>query len=767
MAALSIPDAGLVVQHALRNPSPDIHPSQVIQLDLVDTLTKDLVRSLKNNDTVQLRCGKKPTVQFGKKSVPLDSTAATFPSEVYTKDSAHDDVLYFSGRLSHILEVQKAEEDTAGSNEALAALENTLKSIQEQRASNETSIIGSKGGAKSLRDNKVSPLLGQNASLRKDFDHLMARSTPSSPFLSANYSPRMGPTSTSLGAGVSVKDQVRLDAIKIPLIHLLAIRPLTSRGVAEKLRAPRDEVEKILEKVARDTSVGDGRKELKEKSYRELNVHKFNYRTSEDRQSAIANAITAYDRIRVDKKDPLWQLLLPEQERGKGKCLSKLNFDKPAQVPSHATPRPGDDGNDNKVDVSDREAGKTKAKKEIVATQKRPKEKSTTARPPTKADVAGVPRTKEPSGKQIRSEGKFKSSERIEDSDEEADVMEGLITKPKAISSAAGKAGAASITKRKPGQEPSKSLTSSQATSPPKRNVDKTSPLHKTSLSSSSSGSSGNEKPRLNANSEGSRSLKPQARSDQSVTSASHISPRPRHNSSPQKPSPLGSSPPTTSTDVENSSSSKASNQSSAPSSPPSDTDMPPSKQNNKYSPVISSDKSGNLSRGRSPVRRKADMADDGRAPKRKAEAASNVDRPAKRQQQEPSPAQRNNKTLSNGATPNASKALQKGASKRQNSDSNSSHCSSPEKPRLKREDVIQDARLFQKYYKRYKDLYDRISSVSEGERVDKDMDDLWKMHKRLKEMKADIWGNWDRVERVVKVTDKIEKPMRQAVVAG
>jgi hypothetical protein len=165
-------------------------------------------------------------------------------------------------------------------------------------------------------------------------------------------------------------------------------------------------------------------------------------------------------------------------------------------------------------------------------------------------------------------------------------------------------------------------------------------------------------------------------------------------------------------------------------------------------------------------VRRKADVADDGRAPKRKAEAATNDDRPSKRQQHEPSPAQKSIKTLSNGTTSNASTVLQRVAPARQHSDSTSSHCSSPEKPRPKREDVIQDARLFQKYYKRYKDLYDRISSVSEKERDDKDMGDLWKMHKRLKEMKADIWGNWDKVEKVAKVNDKIDKPMRQAIVA-
>jgi len=753
MATLNIPEKGLVVQHDSRTSSPDRHPSQVIQLDLVENLTKDLLRSLKNNEPVRLRCGKNPVVQVGKKSIPLASTATTFPSEIYSNDPDNHNTLYFSGKLSHSLEVRKAEEDTAGADEALVALESTLKSIQEQRASNETSIIGSKGN----RDTKVSPLLSQNASLRRDFNHLVPQSsTPSSPFLSANYSPRLGPTS----AGVSPKDQVRMDAIRIPLIHLLAIRPLTSRGVAEKLRAPRDEVEKILEKVARDTQIGDGRKELKEKSYRELNVYKFNYRTPEDRQSAIANAITAYDRIRVDKKDPLWQLLLPENERGKGKCLSKLNFDKPAQVPSHATPRPGDDGNESKADVSDREPSKLKAKKEIATTQRKPKDKPAPARATAKADTSVPARPKDVSTKQTKPDGKFKSSERIEDSDEEADAAEAVVAKPKARPTATSKTSAAASAKRKSGQELSKPSTPAHIISPPKKTI------HKTSLSASSSGSgsgsgSGNERPRINPSSDVSKALKPQSRPDSSITSNSRISPRPRHNSSPQKPSPLGSSPPTTSTDVENSSSSKASNQSSAPSSPPSGTDMPHAKQqkNNKYSPVIASDKPGNLSRGRSPVRRKAEMVEDGRPTKRKAEAASNDDRPSKRPQHE--------KTLTNGTTLNAANKPQRATPVRQNSDSNSSHCSSPEKPRPKREDVIQDARRFQKYYKRYKDLHDRISSVSEKDRDDKDMEDLWKMHKRLKEMKADIWGNWDKVEKVSKMNDKIDKPMRQAVAAA
>lgn len=77
-----------------------------------------------------------------------------------------------------------------------------------------------------------------------------------------------------------------------------------------------------------------------------------------------------------------------------------------------------------------------------------------------------------------------------------------------------------------------------------------------------------------------------------------------------------------------------------------------------------------------------------------------------------------------------------------------SERSSSPEKPGINRDDIIEDARRFQKYYRRYKDLYDRISQLDEKERDDKDMVDLWKMHKRLKEMKADIWVNWDKVDK-------------------
>ncbi|KIV95786.1 hypothetical protein PV10_03400 [Exophiala mesophila] len=752
MASWKPPSTGVLLRHDTKATNAEDAPTQVIRLDLGDSATKDLLRSLRQNEPVRLRGGKKPTVQIGKKSVTLETSAVNFPSELYSASSSDSGHLYFSGKLSHTLEVQKAEEVTAKSDEALAALESTLKSIQEQRASNETSIIGSKSDKRN--DKGVSPLLSQNSSLRKD--HLLAginRSTPSSPFLSASYSPRQGPTSAPLASGVSSKDQIRLDAIRKPLIHLLAIKPLTSRGVAEKLRAPRDDVEKVLDKVARDTKVGDGRKELKEKSYRELDVFEFRYRTDDDRQAAINNAITVFDRTRVDKKDPLWQLLLPKEERGQGKCLSRLNFEKPPPVPSHATPRPTDDGSDTKPETSDREQANNKTKKNTATPLKKAKEKSIVSRVNAKADTTKSPRSKDTVAKPAKSEGKFKSSERIEDSDEEAEAAEVEVVKAKPIAAAR-----ASVNPRKNAEQESSRPLSSNPTSTTKT-------LHKSSLSSSSSSSySGNEKARPAA-SASTKSLKT-GNAAESTSSMSRISPRPRHGISPQKPSPLGSSPPTTSTDVSNSGpSSKASNQSSAPSSPPSDSDIPKPKQqtSNKYSPVIKSDhtKSRNTPRGGSPLRTKAETANAGRPSKRKTDVED--DRPSKRQQTANFTPHTQAKSMpdDSGAYPS-----RPSAPIRQSSDAGSVRSSSPEKRIPRRADVIVDAKRFQKYYRKYKDLHERISSVDEKDRDPEDMSNLWRMHKRLTEMKADIWGNWDKVEKISKM-GKVDKAVRHAVAVG
>jgi RNA polymerase II elongation factor ELL len=729
MAPFNIPPDGVVVRHGSKDDPNSKQTTPVVRLDLIESVTKDILRALTNNEQVRLRCGKKPVVQFGKKTISLQSSVDSFPSEIFTKSTKHASPLYFTGKASHRLEVRQAEEDTAKADGALATLESTLKSIQEERASNETSLKEGTGhGAKKAI--KRSPLLGQGSALRKEhFLGSLNRSTPGSPFLNTSYSPRLGPTSVPLGGGLSAKDRVRLDAIRIPMVHLLAVRPMTPKAICDQLHATPDDIEKLIDKVSWESKAEEGKRELKEKIYRELDVWKFPYRSKEDRQAAIDHAIQAYDRTRVEKKDPLWQLLLPPEERGKGKILSKLNFDKP--VTSHATPKAGDDGNESKNE-SDRDHTKIRPRKnkETAVAEKARKDKVAGSRSLGVGETTTTSRAKDKGSRPAKAETKFKSSERIIDSDEEAEAADIALAKSKK-QDAAAISKTSSPVKRKPEHDQPKSNRSPVPTASAKK------PVHKSSLSSlssSSSNTSGNDR-HQSGTTNSSTSLKPQSNHQRTESSGSRISPRPRHDSSPQKPSPLGSSPPTTSTDLDNSSSSKASNQSSAPSSPPSGTDMPQTRAGNKYSPIIS-DKSRNVSRGRSPgpsaAKRKTDPSEDAR--------------PAKRQQQQPQQDARPRSTHLKPLT-NGEHHILKRPTGPVRTDSERS--SSPEKQNLNRDAVIEEARRFQKYYKRYKELHVRLAQIDEKDRDDKDMNDLLKMHHRLKEMKADIWANWEKVENM------------------
>src|SRR5271170_3975958 len=270
MSPLSIPSNGLELRHeyADNHSSSSKGLTQIIRLDLAHDNTRNVLKSLRNNEQVRLRLGNRPTIQYGKQSLALTQSTDAFPIDLFTVPDKDGESLYFSGNLSHTLEVQNAQEATANCDHALAALENTLKSIQEQKASNETSFVRNKEEMKDLnrkaRENRPSPLFqGQASAIRKDrFLTGITRSTPASPYLGASFSPRMAPTSVPLlSAGAPSKDKIRLDAIRIPMVHLLAARPMTTKAIANTLHASQEDCERVLQKIARDNQQMTGKKE--------------------------------------------------------------------------------------------------------------------------------------------------------------------------------------------------------------------------------------------------------------------------------------------------------------------------------------------------------------------------------------------------------------------------------------------------------------------------------------------------------------------------
>ena len=79
---------------------------------------------------------------------------------------------------------------------------------------------------------------------------------------------------------------------------------------------------------------------------------------------------------------------------------------------------------------------------------------------------------------------------------------------------------------------------------------------------------------------------------------------------------------------------------------------------------------------------------------------------------------------------------------------SESERSSSPEKPGPVREEVMDRAKRFQVYYKKYKDAHEKLSKIREEDRDQNEVDDLLKKHQRLKDLKSEIWENWEKVEK-------------------
>jgi RNA polymerase II elongation factor ELL len=729
MATFKVPDGGITLLRGRhdKSPSPAKDSAQVMRLNLAQHTTERILRTLRNDEKVKLRFGKRVSLEFGKTVQTIQANADTHSSELFLGENDKAELLYFSGKLSHTLEVQKAQQATEHSDEALANLQNSLKSMQEQRASNEASFITNKeqltGSKKGQKIHRPSPLISDKASaFRKD--HLLSgitRSTPSSPFLGASYSLNLGPTSAPLlPSSITSKDKIRLDAIRIPLIHLLAVRPLTSKTIAQNLRCTKEDVDKLLEKFAKDARESIGKKELKEKAYKELDVWKFPYPSPVERQAAIDRAIHAFDRMRVGRSDNLWQLLLPEERRGKGECLSKLNFDQPApsiRTPKLASDRPvlsakGDSPNE---DDTDTERGRLTAKSATSAARtqsqnpvqkRRVSEKEAISKQHMRkglsqqAKASGQKVAAHPIPRKTKQIGKFKSAEKIEDSDEEMEDAIAAPSKPDI-----------------PSKEKVKSakpvLAATRSPKPPSSPVPKKS-LHKSHLSNSSVTDSAISAMRDN------QTLKLHSQQGNGNASTG-ASPRPRNGSSPHKPSPLASTPPENANDPDTSSTSKSSNSSTEASSPPSSTDL----RNVKASSSSSSQKREFPSAAKSSLKRKAENSEEDPAAKR--HQVNGI----------------SHKPMTNGS--GSHYAPQQPASlQRKVSESEAESASSPEYREQARMLVYEKSRKFKDYYQKYKDMH---AKVTNGDRKDGEaIKQLNKMHRRIRALKQEIWDDWRKL---------------------
>ncbi len=745
MTALSVPMDGLVL---LRTPerghaSNSALPSQVIRLNLAQKATEEILKSFRNKEKISIRFGKRVSVQHGKKSQPVFASPESYPSELYQCSPENDSTFYFSGKLSHKLEAQKAQTDTAKADDALANLQNSLKSHEEQKASNEARIVTDKDELRHLTElsQKAKGNQSQPSAIRKDrFLSTTNRSTPPSPFLGAGGSPAIGPgpTTRSIPASVS-QDQIKLNAIKIPFLHLLAIDALTPKALAEAIHATKDDCEKLQHKYVKDARDANAKQELKDKAYRELDPWKFPYPCEKDRQAAIDRAISAFDRMRINTSDQIWETLLPVKERGKGKG-SELSRLKIAQSGLNVVaPKAGlTKGAPQSVTDTDTDHGRPAGKAKGSVTKTMPRsdtneslEKSSTLRKEATKQLKEVHVKDAPKKEKRKAQpnGKFKSSEVIEDSDEE---LEGVRTTTE------------STTRLKKG--PDAKVRSSTMKHPSKPAVSTTSNIPPTSSLKASSTITSSLMP---------NSALTRPRSDSATNKAS---PRPRTDSSPQKRSPLASSPPTNATDLDNSQSSKPNSLSSATSSP---AMSPPHVKGQKPLPLKISE-----ARPTSTALKRKAEDQPSPAPKRQHINGNHITRPAtngvnKLHLQNKVNTRNNTSTTTisssqRSRTPSSSSASTINTTTTKASASSTSTSTStsatgtkhgpPPTSKLQTDLQLKSkSRRFKIQYARYQALHAKIMATPEANRDAEEVKVLRKMHTRIGELKREIWEGWER----------------------
>lgn len=695
-----IPKSGLSLRLEEQSGAASPKTAQIMRLNLVQSTLDELMEILRNDQPARLRLGKHPSLHYAGKSQPFHAYPETHRSEIYhtSTDGTDDREVYFTGVLSHSLEVEKAKQDTAATDQALANLEESLNAFERGKESKKTHIIHHPDEFKALKaagaGNSTLRASRSKGELEKDrfFRTGPNRSLTSSPTLGAPKSPMPMPTSAPSS---QIKIQARLDALKTPFIHLLAVRAVSTKFLSRQTRSSIEDCGSLAQKYGTENRLNREKFDLRDKTYKDLDVWKFPYPNQEDRQQAIENAVSAFDRLRISRSDKLWQTLLPKEERGKGKCLSRLNLST-GPVKKTATPRIQVDGADDRTngDVTgndtDRPTVSSKgldgAPPRSSATTQKPRAEKEPAKRPVKAKPTTSNNstltgrvTKKTGGKApAKVETKFKSDEFVHSSDDD-DVDMPDATPPSGPPAPRPKEDKVAPPRRTQAQK------GPQKTHVPAKRPAETPTASKT--------------PKVDA---------PTPKLESSQLKTASKKPASRQSTSPQKPSPLGSSPPTNASDVPKRNRSDSQNQSSSSSSSsplisqlaraskPTSTHV--SKPSGQPNGATKSTNTGN------PLKRKAEPATAQAAPVR---TTGNLDHKRRRAVS----------ASSGGSTGSASP---------------------PMSYDIARQRLSERSQKFKRHYAKYRTLHKSLEAQSNPSQAE--LDRLVRQHEHLQSEKREIW---------------------------
>ncbi|KAH6960788.1 hypothetical protein DER45DRAFT_171780 [Fusarium avenaceum] len=571
MNSLKVPESGLQLEGSTGKDAT--LPLQAFALSLSDVLIEDMIKCVQNGDGIQLALGANPTLLYGSKSHVIAPPSDSNQYDLYLTRP------FESTRTAEkILHTGSLFEKPTGATSKKAQAGKADKTIDAKAAKS------SKSAASSGLDSDIEALqngFAAHAASREKarvVDKLPAKKsatkTKSKLLTTAPRSIPQSPGQVSLGSNTpnpsapQVPDRAKGD--RAMLVHELAVQDRSIDYLAKKWEGKQEDLEPALRKIA-DYLEDTKKWSPKKRTWKDLDVWNYDYDTQEVRQKAIDNAVRQYDKQRITIAEPEWDRLLPKEERGTGKSLSRVQAKiTKTSTPSinvemadgGSTPRDSGDSQDaNRARVggeamsrstsnplsgkpkkpSAQEAqvkrllGKSKTKTSVSVASSKPTSKvSSTKASPTKPRPAAAPKA---NGGRVLSAAIISNSDSSED---DAAPMIKSKPKPKAAPRPAPKVKETVVAKPRPVmREPMKQ----QITAKRPREDDDSSSSSGTPLSKRIKPKQPLAGPRLNH-----RPSDASQNSRGTITSTSMKS----KNTSPTKSSPLASSPPTNASDLEN-----------------------------------------------------------------------------------------------------------------------------------------------------------------------------------------------------------------------
>ncbi|KAI5809471.1 hypothetical protein BZA77DRAFT_173353 [Pyronema omphalodes] len=439
--ALEIPPGGFILE---KYPEGKQFQKQVMRLSLTD---EDIIQEMVDPGSIlKIAFGKTMKLVIGEDeySIMAEKVSEAQQPELY---QAAGNKLNFISTITHTLQIQ---DDADSANESEQKLRDSYDQLNQEKVVASTVLVSDYGLLPPPRNARQFGSLKKASYLKKNRKTVGATgSGPTTPG-------QIGRSPASM-AQSTVESRELQKALRIPMVHLLALGPLTAKSLAIKTRAPIELVEKVLPKIAKIDITGR-QWILLDDAYKELDVWDFPYMNADDREKAIKNAKEAFKRQHLASREEAWFMLVEPDKRDEAKrnaiSVTPVMSDKEAAERAISLPPPIDASKLAKQAAKPQKAAKPakqsnlmsrlkaggkitapKAKKNPPASTTAaatpaaaPKAKGTVGRPPK--NPAAPKTTKANAKSTAANNSKIKSAEIITDSDEEADMEDSVVLAP-------------------------------------------------------------------------------------------------------------------------------------------------------------------------------------------------------------------------------------------------------------------------------------------------------------------------------------------------